>query len=138
MGMRDALEREFAESWKPKEGDEIQGIVVAVDSNEDKWGNTYPIYTVRVVTGENDAEVLTDDELAIHCAATAMRNWATEQTPPITEGDWLGVVYEGRKEGKSGNSFYSYKKAVIRADKVPARLKVTGPAPVPNDDEEPF
>jgi spore germination protein YaaH len=88
-----------AEGWMPKPGDMVTGDITDIDFFTGDYG-TYPILTIM------DEE--TGDEIAVHCFHTVLKNEIAKKQPAV--GDYCGIVYHGKKEGKrGGGSYESYR-----------------------------
>jgi hypothetical protein len=122
----DALDERFAPSWKPEIGEKIQGIVTTVGKRTNNWGE-YPILTIRVVdtSAGPGNEVLTDEEMAIHCSIRVLNEWVTDNE--VSEGDRVAIRYDGQKKSAKGQTYYDYARTVQKANLVPLNLHVTGP-----------
>lgn len=89
---------DFAEAWiAEKEGDQISGIVVSRSSRDGGWGE-YPIVVIQTES---------NDEFAVHCAGTVIRNKILERNPQA--GDRIGIRYLGMQKAKNGNEYRSWK-----------------------------
>lgn len=121
MSFMNGLDEEFAPGWRPEPGDTIQGIVDDLDERDGGYG-TYPIVTVRRITGPDGAETLSTDRVAIHCMGTVLAGWVKEKG--IKRGDRIALRYNGKKIGKSNQSFHDYSKTLQRAEEVPANLRL--------------
>ena len=125
---------DFAESWQPDEGDEIMGIVQSVNertqTNAQGETKTYPIATVRVVTGSEGSETATTDLLAIHGACKVLADDIAKLAP----GDFFVSRFDGERKSKAGFRYWSYANAVVKVgDKdFPESLKGELP-PLPDE-----
>lgn len=125
---KDALDEEFAESWQPNDGDVIAGIVEGVSHRDGTWGK-YPIVTIQVVTGEPGSEALTDQRVAVHGAATALKGQIEDQNPQ--RGDFFVCRSDGKRENEKGVPYYKYTSRTFKGDAVPEGLQGAKPAPKP-------
>jgi hypothetical protein len=83
----DALDRDFAQAWRPSPGDKLVGEVVEISSREGAYGE-YPIVTLRTDTGD----------WAIHAFHEVLGNELARVAPKI--GDRIGVKYSGKDPEK--------------------------------------
>lgn len=119
----DGLDAEYAPGWRPEPGDTIQGIIDDMSERDGGYG-TYPILTVRRITGAEGSETLTSDRVAIHCMGAALAGWVAEKG--LKRGDRIALRYNGKKPTKDGkNTFHDYSKTLQRAEEVPNHLRVT-------------
>jgi hypothetical protein len=96
----------FAESWKPKPGDKLIGVVTDLNERDNEYGS-YPIVTVRTDDGT---------ELAFHAFHTVARNELAKQRPQI--GDRIGIAYHGKPKGKT----YEAYRIIVERDEQPKQL----------------
>lgn len=80
----DQLDVDYAEAWKPGDGDKLVGIVVDVSERDGTYG-AYPIVTLRTAEG---------DELAVHAFHEVLANELARIAPK--PGDEIGVKYLGK------------------------------------------
>jgi len=121
MSFRDGLDEEFAPGWRPDIGEEVEGIVDSVSSRDGGYG-TYPILTLRTISGADGAETFTGEKVAVHCMGTVLQGWVEDKE--ITRGDRVVLRYNGKKtSAKSGAEFHDYSKNYQPAAEVPARLQ---------------
>lgn len=87
--LRDLVDKDYAEGWKPNEGDYLEGVVTEISSRDGGYGE-YPILTV-----------LTDDkkEIAWHASSTVAKSQVADKQPNV--GDRIGVLYKGKQPKKS-------------------------------------
>lgn len=122
----DQLDEPQAESWVAEEGDKIAGRILNVDVTDLGHG-PYPILTIEVQGGTLKGEPLTPGETrACHLMATVQSNevgfnrdtgrWDPERKP--RRGGSIGMKYHGKKQGRNGNEYDSW------------RVIYTEPAPV--------
>lgn len=87
-------ENDYAESWKPQPGNEVQGTLTAVGMNDAGWG-PYPIVTLEDEGGTR---------LAVHAFHDVLKAELSKRSPKI--GDSLWIKYLGKPEGKN---YHAYK-----------------------------
>lgn len=94
QAMKDmGLDKDYAEGWRPKEGDSIVGEVTDIDTGYSEYNNlTYPIVTVK--------RQGTDELVALHCFHDVLRKRILQLEPKI--GEILGVLYKGKKPSRDG------------------------------------
>jgi hypothetical protein len=129
---------DFAPSWTPERGDVLHGIVTELSEREGTWG-PYPIATVRVLKGDDDALELTGQELALHGASRVLKDFFEEED--ISEGDRIRVTCRGERTNKAGTKYYDYQTEIEKAEEVADTLRVTEPSDQAKADaaaEEPF
>jgi hypothetical protein len=89
----DNLNKDFAEGWRPNEGDTIVGKVTDVSKGwSDQSSSWYPIVTVD---DENS-----NTEKAIHCFHHVLKNKMVELQPKI--GERIAVRFTGEVPTKDG------------------------------------
>jgi hypothetical protein len=89
--MADTPNMDFAEGWRPSEGDVIVGKVLEVDRGWSDWTKSYyPIVTIQPDEGAR---------VAIHAFHTTLRGKLTELRP--LPGERLAVKYMGERPLKS-------------------------------------
>jgi hypothetical protein len=103
MSDMDTLGQDFAEGWRPSEGDKVVGIVTNLTrAYSDYSEDYYPVVTVH------DEEK--DQEIAIHCFHAVIQKKMKELKPKV--GERIGVIYKGTvlsKDGKRTISVYDVK-----------------------------
>lgn len=86
------LDKDYAEGWRPKEGDSIVGVVTDIDTGYSEYNLlTYPIVTVERGDGS---------QVALHCFHDVLRKRILQLEPTL--GETLGVLYKGKKPSKDG------------------------------------
>lgn len=71
--------------WRPKDGDEVRGILRAIDKGWSDWGsNWYPILTIE----QDDGKLV-----AIHCFHSVLLSRVKSLRP--LPGEYVGVKYHG-------------------------------------------
>jgi hypothetical protein len=93
-------EPERAEAWRPTDGQELIGTVVALNERTTEQG-TYPIVTVKP-DGEEPA-------LAFHAFHKVAKDQLAEQRPRV--GDGIGIRYLGEVDGASFK-YHNYRVAL--------------------------
>lgn len=89
------LQDNFAEGWRPEEGDKIVGKVTDLGRGwSDYREGFYPIVTVH------DEEQ--DKDIAIHCFQTVLDRKMKELKPRV--GERIGVVFKGKQPTKNGKN----------------------------------
>ena len=135
MALKRTSGGDFAPSWKPQDGESVEGIVVGFGENTNDWGK-YPIVTLRVIEDNQ----LTGNEVAIHGASKILRDFieGADDNPALALGDHVRVTSDGRKTSKKGASYDAYTTEYEAAADVESHLKAT-PTPQgaadPADDE---
>jgi hypothetical protein len=86
--LQDALDKAFAEAWRPQPGEKIVGEVIDLSERTGAYGR-YPIVTVRTGDGE---------ERALHAFHEVLANELGRVAPKV--GDVIGVRYDGNDEDK--------------------------------------
>lgn len=91
--MSDAdLTAEFAEGWRPEEGDTLVGVVTDLSSAwSDYTSSFYPIITVRKDDGS---------EVAVHCFHHSLKTRMVALRPTV--GEKIGIKYKGKQKTKDG------------------------------------
>lgn len=94
--MTDSIE--YAEGWRPEEGETLIGEVTGLDIGWSKYpppsGSQYPIVTVR----DEDSGA----EVAVHCFHAALRSKMTTLRPVL--GERIGIQYKGKRASKTDPS----------------------------------
>lgn len=89
------LADDFAEGWRPEEGDKIVGKVVDLGRGwSDYKDGFYPIVTVH------DEEQ--DKDIAIHCFQTVLERKMREFKPKV--GERIGIEFQGKRPTKNGKN----------------------------------
>ena len=86
---------DFAEAWRPSEGDSVIGEVIRTDRRDGGHG-TYLIVTLQTDQGE----------IAIHAFHEVLKREFEERAPQI--GELIAVKYLGEKQGRAGNRYHAY------------------------------
>ena len=103
MSIQDALDRDYAEAWRPTAGDSLFGEVVEIGERAGEHGS-YPIVTVKQTDGE---------ERAFHAFHTVAANQLAEARPKV--GDEIGIRYKGKVSGEGPHGdYHSYRVVVDR------------------------
>lgn len=135
------LADEYADGWKPEEGDKIIGTVTDLALGWSDYKNAnYPIVTIQ----PDDSEL---PPVAIHCFHTALERQMQLLRP--TKGERIGIVYKGKRPTKNNpnNEVAVYivrvegRTADIWGQPEAQRLAADRsdvPAPVDGDDDLPF
>ncbi len=99
MSLKDRLDDERAESWKPEPDAELIGKVQAVSTRTTEYGK-YLIVTVK----PDDAPAL-----AFHAFHTVAANQIDEADPMV--GDEIAIRYKGKNEA-GDRPYHDYKVAI--------------------------
>lgn len=107
--MRDKLDAPDAEGWRPEIGDVVIGIVEEVATgHSDVNDKDYPIVIVEQEDGSR---------VAVHAFHSVLGREIESLAP--SEGDEIGIKYEGQKEPKGGlkkgqSPFHAYRVKLSR------------------------
>jgi len=102
MSIKDKLDQEYAESWKPTEaGEELIGKVVEFGQRTTEWG-THRIITVETEDGT---------QKAFHAFHMVAKEQLESAAPAL--GDEIGIRYLGRKSSAASASGYENYKIVV-------------------------
>lgn len=127
----------FPESWRPAQGDVLEGVVTELDERDSEYGPPYAIVTVE-----------TDDggELAAHCFHTMLRNAIARQNPQV--GDRIAIAYHGLGEAQPGMSAPHRYRVIVERGEQPLSTQETNEGlseaqpqlaeATANDDDVPF
>lgn len=77
---------DYAEGWRPTEGDVLVGHVTEIAVGYSQWGQ-YPILTVR--------DESSDELVAVHAFHTALSNRLRQLKPRL--GERIGIQYKGQR-----------------------------------------
>lgn len=137
--MKDRLDAERAESWKPEPGEELIGKITDLGRRTTEWG-TYTIVTVQPESGP---------PLAFHAYHTVAANQLADESPTI--GDEIGIRYLGKVDAPSSQygSYQGYRIVVDHpagwapamtpdAEADLAAQQATGEEPPPPEEDIPF
>lgn len=95
-----------AAGWQPKDGDELQGVVVAIKSGasdfKEKAGRN-PIYPIVFVLPEDS-----DTLVAVHCFQTVLENEMKSQRPMPGESIYIKRIGEALNAKKGQNPTIRY------------------------------
>lgn len=86
---------EYADAWRPEQGDDVVGDVIRVDAHDGGHGE-YSIVTLATEKGE----------VAIHAFKTVLRSKFEEREPK--PGDLIAVKYLGSRESSAGRTYDDY------------------------------
>lgn len=114
-----------SESWRGEPGDMLSGSVIGLSSNDGGFG-VYKVVTVEITeegsTEQGGKPIPVGDERSFHAFHTVAANTIADSG--ISVGYLFGVKYHGKREGRDGNEFHSYR-IVIERQQTPV---VTEPA----------
>lgn len=85
---------EYAQGWRPEEGDRIAGKITELSMGYSEFRNAntgYPILTLVQDDGE---------EIAVHCFHTVLENRVRELKP--VPGERIEILFKGEKPTKDG------------------------------------
>jgi hypothetical protein len=91
--LQDALDKDYAESWRAQPGDKIVGEVIDLSERTGAYGR-YPIVTLRTEEG---------DERALHAFHEVLANELARIAPKV--GDTIGVRYDGKDADKGYHKY---------------------------------
>jgi hypothetical protein len=91
-------ETEFAEAWRPADGDNVEGVITEIVTIKGKFGD-YPCITI---VQDNTERV------AIHAAPSVLKQQVNGLVNKhgMKIGDRFGAKYEGKKTSKEGGREY--------------------------------
>lgn len=84
------MDFEYAEGWRPKDGDTLIGRVTDLSMGNSEYGS-YPIVTVQPEDG---------DAVAVHCFHTSLNNQMQQIRPRV--GETVGIKFKGKTKTKDG------------------------------------
>lgn len=99
---------DFADWWKPSEGDKLVGVVVEKHYYTDPGGNDHPVSTVRSV-GQGDVPEGSE-------VATPTHTTLTDTIEQVDIGDVVLIEYEGVVKADSGFDMNMYATSVLKYD----------------------
>src|SRR5438046_64171 len=106
--------------WKPKDGDEVQGILRAIDKGWSDWSQDfYPILTIEREDGSL---------VAVHAFHSVLFSRLMTLRPRV--GEYVGVKYHGQEKSNDGKrtvSLYSFDVSRPDADESDAFAGFTEP-----------
>lgn len=92
-------EQQYAEAWRPVEGQGVEGVVMSVDSRVTEMSpDGYPIVTLMQPSGQ---------PVAVHGIHSVLRDEMLKAN--LRVGDQFAVIFDGQRQGASGRSFYKYR-----------------------------
>jgi hypothetical protein len=95
-----ALAMADAEGWLPKEGDEIQGVVIGIRMGHSTYkenADKNPAYPIIFILPENSAKVV-----AVHCFHAVLENEVKSARP--LPGEHMFIKHIGKGKAKQGNN----------------------------------
>lgn len=102
----DTMDLEYAEGWRPNEGDTIIGEVVEIGKGwSDQSDSHYPIITIKPQDG--------GDPVAVHCFHTTLYGRLLDLRPKV--GERIGIKYQGKDKTKDGKREVA--KYVVKMDR---------------------
>jgi len=96
------------ETWKPAEGDVLEGTVVDVASRESEYSGGYPVISVETDDGT---------EWEFHGFHTVAAGELARLDPHT--GDRIAIKYQGQKAKTDGGKFHGYRILLERAERAP-------------------
>lgn len=95
---------DFADGWKPEEGDVLEGVIMSIDTGTNEYG-TYPIVTIQQADGTSQAA---------HAFHAALRSQLARVRPTL--GQKIGIKYLGKQAAKNptpGRSDYANYRVIV-------------------------
>lgn len=108
-----AAAMEYAQGWRPQEGDTIIGVVAELGRGYSEYRDANDGYPIVTLTLETDAQVADGtkvspgEQVSVHCFHTALEN-KVKELRPVT-GERIGFTYKGEVPSKDGKrTYHSY------------------------------
>jgi hypothetical protein len=98
---------QFPEAWMPEPDDLLIGTFTDVDEREGEYGD-YPLVCMLADDQSSGSkQTVPGTEYAVHGFHTVLRREFAKQKPAI--GDHGGIAYFGKKQGRNGTEYESYR-----------------------------